>query len=318
MGILEDFASYVVFRQLRLKEGDPLSEALNFFVYDSLKVLLLLAVMVFLVSVLRTFITPLRIRKILGGKSEGAGNALAAILGIPTPFCSCSAVPLFIGFVEAGVPLGVTFSFLIASPMINEVALALLFALFGWEVALLYVGTGLAVAIAAGMLIGRMKLEGEVEPFVYEANFREAGEKPMTWRGRLSFAKGQALDILVKVGPYVLLGIAAGALIHGFVPTGFLADIAGKDSPLAVPLAVLIGIPLYSNAAGTIPIVQALMSKGVALGTALAFMMSVTALSLPEMIILRRVLRPRLLAIFASILAVAFLLTGLLFNAILG
>ncbi|MFH0885250.1 MAG: permease [Candidatus Micrarchaeota archaeon] len=318
MGILEDFGSYIVFQILRMPEGDPFAEALNFFIYDSIKVLLLLAIMVFLVSIVRTFITPMKIRKILGDKKEGLGNVIAALLGIPTPFCSCSAVPLFIGFVEAGVPLGVTFSFLIASPMINEVAVALLLGLVGWEVTALYIGTGLIISITAGIAIGRMNLGGEVESFVYETKFKEGREKGMPWEERLSFARSQTADILKRVGPYVLLGIAVGGLIHGFVPVGFLADIAGKDNPLAVPISVLIGIPLYSNAAGTIPIVQALMSKGMALGTALAFMMSVTALSLPEMIILRKVLKPKLIAVFAGILAISFVLTGLLFNAILG
>ncbi|MEW6721628.1 MAG: permease [Candidatus Micrarchaeota archaeon] len=316
--MLEDFGAFAVFGLLGMTEGDPLAEALNFFIYDSVKVLFLLAAMVFFVSILRTFITPARIRKTLGGSREGIGNVLAALLGIPTPFCSCSAVPLFIGFVEAGVPLGVTFSFLIASPMINEVAVALLLGLVGWEATALYIGSGLLIAILGGIAIGRLTPEKDVESFVFEAHFKEGKEKTRNWGERLGFAKRQTVHILKKAGPYVILGIAAGALIHGFAPVNFLADLAGPDNPLAVPAAVLVGIPLYSNAAGTIPIVQALMSKGMALGTALAFMMSVTALSVPELIILRRVLKPRLLAYFILILAISFTLTGLIFNAILG
>ncbi len=317
-GPLEDFAGYVVFQLLGMAPGNALAEALNFFIYDTIKVTILLVIMVFLVGIIRTFVTPPKVKKLLGGRKEGAGNVLAALLGVPTPFCSCSAVPLFIGFVEAGVPLGVTFSFLIACPMVNEVAVALLLAMVGWEVTALYIGTGLAVAIVAGIAIGRMNLEGEVEDFAGKARSGKAKEPKLSWKQRLYFAKSQTTNIVTTVFPYIVLGIAAGAFIHGFVPVGFLADIAGPGNPLAVPIVVAIGIPLYSNAAGTIPIVQALMAKGMALGTALAFMMSVTALSLPEMIILRRVLKPKLLAAFVLILAVSFVLTGLLFNALLG
>ncbi|VVB57617.1 putative permease [uncultured archaeon] len=315
---LQMFADWLAYGVLGLSPDSALGGAADFFVYDTLKVLLLLAVMIFLVSILRTFISRERVRKWLGGRKEGAGNLLAALLGIPTPFCSCSAVPLFIGLVRAGVPLGVTFSFLVASPMINEVALALLFALFGWPVALLYVLTGLVVAVAAGVLIGRLKLEGELEPL----DAREAAlyfkKVKMSTKQRAQFAWEQTLHLLGTVGPYVVLGVGAGALIHGFAPVDWLAGVAGRDNPFAVVAAVLVGVPLYSNAAGTIPIVQALMSKGMAMGTALAFMMSVTALSLPEMMILRRVMKPKLLAIFAGILAVSFVLVGLLFNALLG
>ncbi|NYZ73709.1 permease [Candidatus Micrarchaeota archaeon] len=317
-GPLEDFAGYIVFQLLGMAPGDALAEALNFFIYDTIKVTLLLIIMVFLVGIIRTFVTPPKVKRLLGGRKEGIGNVLAALLGVPTPFCSCSAVPLFIGFVEAGVPLGVTFSFLISCPMVNEVAIALLLGMVGWEVTALYIGTGLFVAIVAGIVIGRMNLEGEVEDFVYKERSKKIKEPKLSWKQRFYFAKSQTVNIVTKVFPYIVLGIAAGAFIHGFVPVGFLADIAGPDNPLAVPLVVAIGIPIYSNAAGTIPIVQALMAKGMALGTALAFMMSVTALSLPEMIILRRVLKPKLLAAFVLILAVSFILTGLLFNALLG
>ncbi|HSB47761.1 MAG TPA: permease [Candidatus Bilamarchaeum sp.] len=315
--MFEEISAYVVYSLLGMPRGDPLSGALDFFIADSIKVSLLLAAMVFIVSIVRTFITPPRIRKMLGGGREGAGNVIAALLGIPTPFCSCSAVPLFIGLVEAGVPLGVTFSFLIASPMINEVALALLLSMFGWQVAALYIGSGLVIAVLAGIAIGRLSLEGEVEDFVYKVRSKDVAERVMGWKERFSFAKSETTDILARVGPFMLLGIAIGGFIHGYVPVGLLSEIAGPANPLAVPIAVAIGVPLYSNAAGTIPIIQALMSKGMAIGTALAFMMSVTALSLPEMIILRKVLKPKLLAAFAGILALSFVITGLLFNAVL-
>ncbi|MFH1095332.1 MAG: permease [Candidatus Micrarchaeota archaeon] len=315
---LQSSVDQFVYSILRLPIGERLGDALSFFIYDSLKVLLLLVIMIFLVSILRTFISRERVRKWLGGRREGVGNVLAALLGIPTPFCSCSAVPLFIGFVRSGVPLGVTFSFLVASPLINEVALALLLALFGWQVALLYVLTGLAVAVIAGLIIGRLHLENELEPL----DAREASlyfkKVRMDWRQRLGFAWEQTLHLLGQVGPYVLIGVGLGALIHGFAPVDWLAGVAGRGNPFAVVMAVLVGVPLYSNAAGVIPIVQALMGKGMAMGTALAFMMSVTALSLPEMMILRRVMKPKLLAVFISILAVSFVLVGLLFNAVLG
>ncbi|MFH2106194.1 MAG: permease [Candidatus Micrarchaeota archaeon] len=301
-----------------MQKDNPLAESLNFFIYDTIKIFILLAVMIFLVSILRTFITPQKVRKWLGGKREGVGNVIAALLGIPTPFCSCSAVPLFIGFVEAGVPLGVTFSFLIAAPMINEIAVVLLFGLFGWHITALYVLSGLFIAIFGGILIGRLKLEKQVEPFVYNANIKKKSTNFKNWDKRIEFAKIQTANLVKKVGLYIILGVGIGALIHGFVPVGFLADLAGPNNPLAVPIAVLIGIPLYSNAAGTIPIVESLMAKGMAIGTALALMMSITALSLPEMILLRRVLKPKLLVIFIAIIAICITLTGLLFNLVIG
>lgn len=318
MGVLEDAAGWAVYGLLGMQKEDRLAEALNFFIYDTIKVFLLLAAMVFLVAIVRTFITPQRVRKWLGGRKEGAGNVLAALLGIPTPFCSCSAVPLFIGFVESGVPLGITFSFLIASPAINEVAIALLLGMFGWQITALYIGTGLAIAIVAGMAIGRLKLEGEVEAFVYRIKQKKAAEKAMDWKQRLEFAKSETGDIVVRVAPFLVLGIGLGALMHGYVPVGFLSELAGRGNPLAVPIAVLVGVPLYSNAAGVLPIVQVLIDKGMATGTALAFMMSVTALSLPEMIILRKVLKPKLIAIFAGMLALSFVAVGLVFNAVIG
>jgi len=318
MGVLEDFSGWVVFEKLGFEAGGAAGEALNFFIYDTIKVFILLSAMVFLVSLIRASLSPHRIRQMLGGGREGAGNLMAALLGVPTPFCSCSAVPLFIGFVKAGVPLGITFSFLISSPMVDGVAIAMLLALFGWEVTLIYVSVGVAVATVAGIIIGRMGLEGEVEEFVKGAQAGNGEEEKTGWKEKIAFAKAETAAIVTRVGPYVLVGVGVGAYIHGFVPADFLAGIAGKENPLAVPVAVLVGIPLYSNAAGTIPIVQALMAKGMAMGTALALMMSITALSLPEMVILRRVLKPKLIAVFAGILAVSFVLVGLLFNAIIG
>jgi uncharacterized protein len=315
---LQLFADWVTYTVLGLAPGSPLASSVNFFIYDSIKVTLLLAVIVFFVAIVRTFITPLKVKKWLGGRHEGVGNVLAALLGIPTPFCSCSAVPLFIGFVESGIPLGITFSFLIASPLINEVAASMLFALFGWEIALLYVVTGLIIAIVAGILIGRLHLEGEVEAFVYKVKLRDQADAPMTWRDRARFGVSESKSITLRVLPYILLGIAIGAIIHGYAPADFLADIAGPDNPLAVPIAVLIGIPLYSNAAGMIPVIDVLTQKGMAMGTALAFMMAVIGLSLPEMIILRKVISLKLILVFAGILFGAFVFTGYLFNFVLG
>ena len=315
---LQLFADWVTYSVLGLAEGTALASSVNFFVYDSIKVTLMLAVIVFAVAIVRKFITPQKVKKLVAGRTEGVGNVVAAVLGIPTPFCSCSAVPLFIGFVESGVPLGITFSFLIASPLINEIAAAMLLAMFGWEIAALYIISGLIIAILAGIIIGRLHLEGEVEEFVYKCKLHDLVEKEMTWNERLVFAKSESKDITLRVLPYILLGIAIGAVIHGYAPADFLANIAGPDNPLAVPIAVLIGIPLYANAAGMIPIMEVLTSKGMAMGTALAFMMAVIGLSLPEMIILRKVIKIRLIAIFAGILFVAFTMTGYLFNAVLG
>jgi uncharacterized protein len=314
---LQMFADWVTYSVLGLVQGTPLASSVNFFIYDSIKVTVMLAVIVFLVAIVRTYITPQRVKKWVAGRTEGVGNVVAAVLGIPTPFCSCSAVPLFIGFVESGVPLGITFSFLIASPLINEVAAAMLLAMFGWQIALIYIVSGLIIAIVAGIIIGRLHLESQVEEFVWKCKMHDQPDKVMTWKDRLTFAKNESRDITLKVLPYILIGIAIGAIIHGYAPADFLVNIAGENNPLAVPIAVLIGIPLYSNAAGMIPILEVLTSKGMAMGTALAFMMSVIGLSLPEMVILRKVIKIRLLATFAGILFVAFTLTGYLFNAIL-
>jgi uncharacterized membrane protein YraQ (UPF0718 family) len=316
--MLQEFADWVTYTLLGLAQGTPLASTVNFFVYDSIKVTVMLAVIVFLVAIVRTFITPQKVKKWVAGRTEGVGNVVAAVLGIPTPFCSCSAVPLFIGFVESGVPLGITFSFLIASPLINEIAAAMLLAMFGWQVAAIYIISGLVIAIVAGIIIGRLHLEKEVEDFVYKIKLHDLVEKTMTWKDRLVFAMNESRGITLKVLPYILLGIGIGAVIHGYAPADFLVNIAGEDNPLAVPIAVLIGIPLYSNAAGMIPILEVLTSKGMAMGTALAFMMAVIGLSLPEMIIMRKVISIKLIVIFAGILFVSFTMTGYLFNAILG
>jgi uncharacterized protein len=315
---IQPLANWLVYGLMKLPTDSQLGESLAFFFYDVPKILLLLSGMIFLISILRTFFTPERTRKFLGGKREGIGNLLAAMLGIVTPFCSCSAVPLFIGFVESGIPLGITFSFLIAAPTINEVAVVLLYGMFGWKVMLLYIVSGLIIAIVAGLLIGRMKLEGSVEDFVWQVKMGQGGEEEkLTFETRLTRAAQSVKEIVSKVWLYVIIGIAVGAAIHGYVPESALAAVMGKQAWWSVPAAVLLGVPLYSNAAGVIPVVSALMEKGASLGTVLAFMMSVVGLSLPEMIILRRVLKPKLLAIFIGILAVAFILTGYLFNLVL-
>ncbi|MGA9115182.1 MAG: permease [Bacteroidota bacterium] len=313
---LEPAAALCV-RAIPLPPGSRLSEAVRFFLYEAPKVLLLLVLVVFGVGVIRTFFSPERTRRILGGRSSFLGNVLAGLLGIVTPFCSCSAVPLFIGFVETGIPLGVTFSFLIAAPMINEVALVLLFGLFGWQTALIYVTTGLAIAIGSGYLIGRMRLEGFVEDWVYEVTSRplppEAG---LGFQDRIRAGFTAVGDVVGRVWPYVLVGIGVGAGVHGYVPEDFLAGIMGKSVWWAVPLSVLIGVPLYSNAAGIIPVVHALLEKGASLGTALAFMMSVIGLSLPETIILRKVLKPPLIGVFVGVVAAGIVAVGYLFNLI--
>ncbi len=317
--LLQPLAELVTFDLLGFSRDSPLGQAIAFFLYDVPKILLLLGGMIFLITIVRTFFSAERTRQLLGGKRVGLGNVLAALLGIVTPFCSCSAVPLFIGFVESGIPLGVTFSFLIAAPVINEVALVLLFGMFGWRVAMLYVASGLTIAIIAGLLIGRLGLERWVEEFVWQMQFTAAQDDALTltWEERIQRGWAGVGDIVGKVWLYVVVGIAVGAGIHGYVPTDALADIMGKSAWWSVPVAVLIGVPLYSNAAGIIPIVSALLEKGASLGTALAFMMAVIGLSLPETIILRRVLKPQLIAVFLGTVAVAIIITGYLFNLVL-
>jgi uncharacterized membrane protein YraQ (UPF0718 family) len=315
---LASVAGWFTYSLCGLAKGSHLGAAVEFFIYESPKVLLLLALVVFGVGIVRSFFTPERTRRILSGKRESTGNVLAALLGIVTPFCSCSAVPLFIGFVTTGVPLGVTFSFLVSSPMVNEVALGLLFGLFGWKVAAIYLGMGLAIAIVSGWIIGRLRMEKHVEDWVFETKTGEVGpEAEPDWSARIRLGLDAVKDIVGRVWLYVLLGLGVGAAIHGYVPENFMASIMGKGAWWSVPLAVLVGVPMYSNAAGIIPIVQALLGKGAALGTVLAFMMSVIALSLPEAIILRKVLKPRLIATFFGVVALGILLVGYLFNLLM-
>ena len=311
--------SEVLTTLLPVDRDTHLGGALQFFLYDTPKVLLLLAGVVFVMGMVNSYFTPERTRALLAGRVEGLGNVLAASLGIVTPFCSCSAVPLFIGFVQAGVPLGITFSFLISAPMVNEVALALLLGLFGWRIALLYMGLGLTVAILSGWIIGRLHLEAHVEDWVRNMPraHAAAGIDTVTLAERVQAGFASVREIVGRVWPYIVAGIAIGAAIHGYVPEDFMAGLMGKDVWWSVPVAVLIGVPMYSNAAGIIPIVEALLAKGAALGTVLAFMMSVIALSLPEMIILRKVLKVRLIATFAAVVASGILLVGYVFNAVL-
>lgn len=316
--MLDAFSSLITYRLLNISPGSRLGDSIHFFVYDTIKIFLLLSVIIFVVSIIRSYFPPEKTKRILSHKREYIGNMLAALLGVATPFCSCSAVPLFIGFIEAGVPLGVTFSFLISSPMVNEVAVVMLWGLFGWKVAALYAGVGLIVAMLAGMLIGRLQLEKWVEEYVYQIKVGSGPEDlSPAFRERISYGWASARDILKKVWLYILVAIAIGGAIHGYVPQDFLLKYAGPQNPFAVPIAVALGVPLYSNAAGVIPIVYALMEKGLSMGTILAFMMAVTALSLPEMIILRKVLKVQLLAVFVGTMTVTIIIVGYLFNAML-
>jgi len=316
---LAEVARWATYSLAGLTPGTHLASAAEFFVFEVPKVLMLLVLVVFGVGIIRSFFTPERTRRVLAGRRESMGNVLAALLGTVTPFCSCSAVPLFIGFVTTGVPLGVTFSFLVSAPMVNEVALVLLFGLLGWKVAALYMSTGLVIAIASGWIIGRLGLERFVEPWVFQVRAAAGDESdaPSSWADRVRAGSDAVVDIVGRVWPWVLAGIAVGAGIHGYVPEQFMANIMGRGAWWAVPLAVLIGIPMYSNAAGIIPVVHALLAKGAALGTVLAFMMAVIGLSLPETIILRKVLRPTLIAVFVGVVGTGILIVGYLFNAIL-
>jgi len=319
-GQLQPLSSWVTHSLLGLNADTHFGSAVEFFIYEAPKVLMLLTLVVFGVGMLRSFVTPERTRKILAGKRESVGNVLASGLGVFTPFCSCSAVPLFIGFVASGVPLGVTFSFLIAAPMVNEVALVLLFGLFGWRVAVLYLSTGLLIAIVAGWTIGRLHMEKYVEEWAFKAQVGsdpQALEVRLSWDDRIRRGREAVREIVSKVWVYILIGIAVGAGIHGYVPADFMASFMGKAAWWSVPLAVLLGIPMYSNAAGIIPVVHALLEKGASLGTVLAFMMSVIALSLPEVIILRKVLKLRLILTFVGVVGFGILMVGYLFNLLL-
>lgn len=314
------FWDWVVYQVLGLAAETRLGEAVHFFLYDTSKILLLLCAIIFVVAVIRSFFSVERTRALLGGRRLGVGNLLAAVLGVVTPFCSCSAVPAFIGFVSAGVPLGITLTFLIASPMVNEVALVLLYGLFGWQIAALYLVSGLTLAVVAGLVLGRMGLERYVEPFVYQTKVGKTSLDPalgLSWEQCFEVGLAEVRNILGKIWPYLLLGIGLGAVIHGWVPADLFVRYAGASNPLAVPVAVLLGIPLYSSAAGILPLIEVLYQKGVPMGTLLSFMMAVVALSLPEMILLRRVLKPRLIVIWVSVVGMGIILTGYLFNEVL-
>jgi uncharacterized membrane protein YraQ (UPF0718 family) len=315
---LEKIADLLVFSLIGFIPNTHLTDAVWFFVFEVPKVLLLLTLIVFIVGIIRSYFSPERTRKILGGKRLFTGNILASMLGIVTPFCSCSAIPLFLGFVEGGIPLGVTFSFLIAAPMINEVAVVLLFGLFGWKTALLYVSTGLIIAMVSGYIIGKLKLEKYVESWVYKikAGHIDTIQEKISFSNRITVGIDAVKEIVGKVWIYIVIGIAVGAGIHGYVPEDFMAALMGKSAWWSVPIAVLIGVPMYSNAAGIIPIVQALLEKGASLGTVLAFMMSVIGLSLPETIILKKVLKMKLIIVFIGVVAVGIIIVGYLFNLI--
>nr|WP_211237928.1 permease [Holophaga foetida] len=318
--VIHRLSEWIAFGLFGLTPKSHLGEAVAFFFYDVPKVLLLLTLVVFIVTFLQSFISPMKVRDALSKRGTGLGNAFASIFGILTPFCSCSAVPLFIGFLRAGVPLGVTFSFLVAAPMINEVALGMLLAMFGWKIALIYAGTGLAIAFLSGLILGRLRMEAHLEGWVQDAlkapAMGDSEEEILTFPMRIDQAIQGVKDIVGKVWPFILAGIAVGALIHGYVPESFMAGLLGKKSWYSVPLAVAVGVPLYSNAAGVLPIVEALLGKGAALGSTLAFMMAVIGLSLPETVILRRVMRPKLIATFIGVVALGILLVGYLFNAL--
>jgi uncharacterized protein len=315
---LDPFSRWVAYDLLHIAPGTHLGESVAFFFLDIPKVFMLLLLIVWAVGVVRSFFTPERTRAILAGKREFLGHGLAGGLGVVTPFCSCSAVPLFIGFMEAGIPLGVTFSFLITAPMVNEIALALLWAMFGWRIALLYMTTGLVIAITTGIVIGRLGMERQVEDWVYEIRMGKvpAHLQTLTWMGRIDYGFHQVREIVGRVWIYILLGIGVGAAIHGYIPAGMMARYMGK-SWWSVPAVVLFGVPWYSNAAGVIPIVEALIGKGAALGTTLAFMMSIIAISFPEMVILRKVLKPKLIGVFIGVVAVGSIIVGYIFNAVL-
>lgn len=315
--MFEYIADRVVYQWLGLNPQEQFTLALHFFIYDTPKILSLLTVAIFVISIIRSYFPPEKTKEFLSNRRTFVGNILAVLIGIMTPFCSCSAVPLFIGFIEAGVPLGVTFSFLVSSPMVNEVALIMLFGLFGWKVALIYMVSGVSIAIMSGYVIGKLHLEHLVEEYVYQVKSGDAEVIESTFQERCRAAKKFTIDLLKSIWLYIVVAMSIGAFIHGYVPEDFLVKFAGRENPLAVPLAVLIGVPLYNSAAGMVPIAYALMEKGVPLGTVLAFMMAVTALSMPEMIILRRVLKIQLIAVYVGILSVTIIITGYLFNLVI-
>jgi uncharacterized membrane protein YraQ (UPF0718 family) len=316
---LQNIADLIIDDVVGMTAGKHLTETLRFFIFEVPKVMLLLVLIIFGVGIISSYFSTEKTRKMLQGKSLLTGNVMSALLGIVTPFCSCSAIPLFLGFVEAGIPIGVTFSFLIAAPMVNEVALVLLVGLFGWKVALIYVATGLTIAILSGWLIGKLKMEKYVADWVYnvKANAEGLEEERLSFSDRIQKGFDSVREIVGKIWIYIIIGIAVGAGAHGYVPEDFLGSLLGKENWYGVPLAILMGVPMYSNAAGIIPIVSVLIEKGVSLGTALAFMMSVIALSLPEIIILKKVLKWQLIAAFVGIVAAGIVLVGFIFNYVM-
>ncbi|ACJ33924.1 permease [Anoxybacillus flavithermus] len=315
--MFEAFADWVVEDVLGVSVTSKFGGALHFFIYDTLKILVLLSVMVFVISFVRSYFPPEKVKQWISGKKKGVASVLAALLGVVSPFCSCSTVPLFIGFVEAGIPLGVTFTFLISSPIVNEVSLVMLLSIFGWKIAVLYVLFGILLAIIAGAMIGKLKLEKYVESYVFHIKSGESTIQKMTVRERLTYAKTNVIDIVKKIWLFLLIGIGIGAWIHGYVPEDLLVRYAGKESIFAVPIAVFLGVPLYSNAVGSLPMIEALMGKGVAPGTALSFMMAMTALSFPEMVLLRKVIKTQLIGVFVLVVTIGIIAIGYIFNAIL-
>lgn len=307
-----------IYGWLGMARGDRIADALNFFIYDTVKILFLLTVIIFAVTLLRSYFSTEKVREYLSKRHEFTGNILASLFGIITPFCSCSAIPLFLGFLQARIPIGVTFSYLISAPLNNEIAIAMLFTMFGWKITAIYIGFGLAVAIIGGIVLGRMSLQNEIlieiKPISGEI---KAQSREIIFSDRMKEAAEYTKDILRKIWLYVLLGVGAGAFIHGYVPTEFVASVAGSGNPFAVPIATLLGVPMYSNAAGVMPLIEVLTAKGMLIGTALSFMMAVTALSLPEAMILKRVMSIKLILIFFGVVTLGIIGVGYLFNAIL-
>lgn len=316
--MFEKLAEYIVFDGLGLEAGLPFTDALQFFVGDTVKILTLLFGMIYIIGFGRSFLNPSKVRSHLNGRSRFVAYGLAALLGTVTPFCSCSSIPLFIAFLSAGIPLGVTMAFLIVSPLVNEVVVVLLGQSLGMHFTLLYVTTGVVLGVVGGVIVDALRLDKWVEPFVYKATDASAmvEHQPQNWRERELFARGEAIDIVKTVWAYVLLGVGLGAALHGYLPEDWIVTYAGKDNPWAVPVAVLSGIPLYANATSVVPVAEVLLSKGLPIGTTLAFIMSVVGISLPELMILRRVVRVPLLVFFAGYIFVALMLVGYLFNAV--
>lgn len=315
-GWLDNLVTKLVEGLFGLSVESPLGSSVHFFMYDTIKILILLSMMIFIISYLRSYFQPQKTKAFLERVHGPKAHVAASLMGIITPFCSCSSVPIFIGFVEAGIPLGVTFSFLVTSPIVNEAAFAVLLAAFGWKVAVTYAGMGVVIGVVSGMVIGKLRPEAYLEEGAFEGEAFNKLHPEMTQKERVAYATEHVIDILKRIWIYLLIGIAIGAAIHGWAPEDILATYAGRDNPFSVVIAVLCGIPLYSNALGTIPIAEALIGKGVGLGTALAFMMAVTALSVPELVLLRKVMKPRLIAIFVTTATVGILTVGWMFNFI--